>query len=72
MHARVSPILQQAAALCRTSWAQRTNHMNYQGHRVVADRWGWRTLAPWVVPMLLVPVLLILSVTVYVFYQDFF
>jgi hypothetical protein len=35
-------------------------------HRFVAEHWSWRSISPWMVPPLLVPILLALLLVGYV------
>jgi hypothetical protein len=43
--------------------------MNDPAHRIVAEKWSWRTLSPWIVPPLVVPIMLALLVAGYVIFQ---
>ncbi len=43
--------------------------MNDPANRIVAEKWTWRTLAPWIVPPLIVPIVLVLLAAGYVLYQ---
>jgi hypothetical protein len=43
--------------------------MDHSKHGVIADKLSWRTLSPWIVPPLVIPIVLILLVAGYVLYQ---
>jgi hypothetical protein len=44
--------------------------MNDSAPRIVAEKWSWRTLAPWIVLPLVVPIVLVLLAAGYVLYQS--
>lgn len=37
--------------------------------KLVAERWTWRTVTPWIVPPLVIPIVLVLLAAGYVIYQ---
>ena len=43
--------------------------MDSPKRRFVAEPWNWRTIAPWIVPPVVIPGVFILMFTVYVIYQ---
>jgi len=72
MHARVFLFAIKQLWCAALGWHRGQSVMNFPGHRDVADKWGWRALAPWIVPMCLFPVLLIFLVSLYVFVKDWY
>lgn len=46
--------------------------MNFPENRDVAEKWSWRALAPFIVPMCVFPVLLILLASLYVYLKDWY
>jgi hypothetical protein len=44
--------------------------MDDSANRIVAEKWSWRMLAPWIVPLLVLPIFLVLLAAGYVLYQD--